>query len=110
MPKASRPRTLEQLEDRRIMNSIYSGRYNRKHKEERTAQTRERMRRLRAQDTVVSPQELQARLAARRESARRYREKHRRLLAHKARQARLHAKGHKEHQHASVPHVLSVAE
>ncbi|KAJ7038473.1 hypothetical protein C8F04DRAFT_1256073 [Mycena alexandri] len=100
MPQPSCPPTREDLENRRIMNSIYSGRYNRKHKDERNRQTRERMAHLRAQDAVVSPEELEARLVARREAARKYREKNRRKLALKARQTRLAAKGAKEHEHA----------
>ncbi|KAJ7824878.1 hypothetical protein B0H14DRAFT_3468938 [Mycena olivaceomarginata] len=55
--------------------------------EARNAQTRERMAHLRAQDSVVSPEELQRRLEARREAAR----KNRRKLALKARKKRAEA-------------------
>ncbi|KAJ6460708.1 hypothetical protein C8R47DRAFT_1226211 [Mycena vitilis] len=43
--------------------------------EQRNAATRARMARLRAQDATLPPDVLEARLAARREAARKYREK-----------------------------------
>lgn len=85
---SSRPRQDE--ETRRFMGSIYSHRYYRKYvarhlpvllsdsprnREERNRKTRERMARLRAQDPTLPPEILAVRLEARREAARKYRER-----------------------------------
>ncbi|KAJ6479200.1 hypothetical protein C8R47DRAFT_1074642 [Mycena vitilis] len=78
-------------ETRRLMGSIYSHRYYRKHREERNQKTRERMARLRAEEGNLPPDVLAIRLEARREAARRYREKNRRQIALKARERRAHA-------------------
>ncbi|KAJ7925372.1 hypothetical protein B0H13DRAFT_1863214 [Mycena leptocephala] len=90
-------RSRQDAETRRFMGSIYSHRYYRKNltqarnREERNRQTCERMARLRAQDAIVPPEVLAARLAARREAACKYREKNRRKIAMKAREARARA-------------------
>ncbi|KAJ7197312.1 hypothetical protein B0H12DRAFT_1245072 [Mycena haematopus] len=94
-PSSSMPAralTNDELETRQILQSIYSARYYRKHRDERNAQTRQRMARLRAQESQLPQAELEARLAARREAAHKYREKNQRALAIKARQRRAHAK------------------
>ncbi|KAJ7893227.1 hypothetical protein B0H13DRAFT_2339815 [Mycena leptocephala] len=62
-----------------------------RNRDERNRQTRERMARLRAQDAMVAPDVLAARLAARREAACKYREKNRRKIALKARETRARA-------------------
>jgi hypothetical protein len=85
-----------------------------RNRERRNEETRERMARLRAQDATVAPEVLEARLAARREAACKYREKcvlvnptsaspphttrNRRTLKFKAREMRHKARGLKEHQ------------
>ncbi|KAJ7810010.1 hypothetical protein B0H14DRAFT_2607636 [Mycena olivaceomarginata] len=74
-PKPRKPLSYEDTLNRQFMGSIYSGRYYRKNREQRNAQTRERMARLRAKDHTVPPEVLQARLDARQEAARKYREK-----------------------------------
>ncbi|KAJ7201937.1 hypothetical protein B0H12DRAFT_1244120 [Mycena haematopus] len=111
MPRAL---TNDELETRKIVQSIYSARYYRKyvltpcsplyhwfttypdllirHRDKCNAQTRERMARLRAQERQLPDPEIEARVAARREAARKYREKNHRVLAMKARQRRAHAK------------------
>ncbi|KAJ7826541.1 hypothetical protein B0H13DRAFT_2374339 [Mycena leptocephala] len=86
---SSRPRQDE--ETRRFMGSIYSHRYYRKNRAERNRKTREQMARLRAQDATLPPEMLAARLEARREAARKYRERNRRQIAIKAREARAKA-------------------
>ncbi|KAJ7160863.1 hypothetical protein C8R46DRAFT_1223212 [Mycena filopes] len=90
--------TRDKLEDRKIMAGIYCDRYYRKNREHRNAQTRERMARLRAQDDSLPPHILEARLLARREDARKYREKNRRKLAHKARELRTTTRGVKQRE------------
>ncbi|KAJ6509360.1 hypothetical protein C8R47DRAFT_1065614 [Mycena vitilis] len=92
------PRTLsrEDADNRRYMGSIYSHRYYRKNREQRNEATRARMARLRAQDKTLPPDVLMARLAARREAARTYREKNRRKLRVKAREMRAEARASKE--------------
>ncbi|KAJ7175548.1 hypothetical protein C8R46DRAFT_1030589 [Mycena filopes] len=107
--------TRDELEDRKIMAGIYCDRYYRKNREHRNAQTRERMARLRAQDDSLPPHILEARLLARREDARKYREKsvplflfelispqcyaeNRRKLAHKARELRTTTRGVKQRE------------
>ncbi|KAJ7020556.1 hypothetical protein C8F04DRAFT_1196531 [Mycena alexandri] len=60
-------------------------------REERNAQTRERTRRLRIQDSIVSEDVLAARLEARREAVHKYQEKNLCKIALKARQARAQA-------------------
>ncbi|KAJ6457194.1 hypothetical protein C8R47DRAFT_1082120 [Mycena vitilis] len=75
-------------ETRRLMGSIYSHRYYRKHREERNRKTRERMARLRAEEASLPPDVLESRLEARRKAACRYREKNRRQIALKARERR----------------------
>ncbi|KAJ7627909.1 hypothetical protein DFH06DRAFT_1141421 [Mycena polygramma] len=59
-------------ETRRLMGSIYSHRYYRKHREERNHKTRERMARLRAEEGSLPPDVLAIQLEARREAARRH--------------------------------------
>jgi hypothetical protein len=91
-PKPRKPLSYDDMLNRQFMGSIYSGRYYRKYaffigipvctqntyfrnREQRNAQTRERMVRLRAKDHTVPPEVLQARLDARRQAAHKYREK-----------------------------------
>ncbi|KAJ7646086.1 hypothetical protein DFH06DRAFT_1136232 [Mycena polygramma] len=95
---SGRPLSREDSEHRRFMGAIYSHRYYRKNREQRNTQTRERMARLRRQDSTVPPDVLEARLAARREAARKYREKNKRTLKLKAREQRAAARGLKEQQ------------
>ncbi|KAJ7720210.1 hypothetical protein DFH07DRAFT_784455 [Mycena maculata] len=69
-----------------FMHSIYCDRYRRKNREELNSKTREQMVRLWALDVTVSPEILAARLEARREAARKYREKNKHKLKMKARE------------------------
>ncbi|KAJ7847100.1 hypothetical protein B0H14DRAFT_2583747 [Mycena olivaceomarginata] len=57
-PKPRKPLSYDDTLNRQFMGSIYSGRYYRKNREQRNAQTRERMARLRAKDHTVPPEEL----------------------------------------------------
>lgn len=87
------PTCEEDLEQRRVMDAKYSRKYHRKsvvsnpthsffltvmvdrNQDERNAKTCLRMARLRNQDHLVPPEELEVRLAARREASRKYRER-----------------------------------
>jgi hypothetical protein len=138
-PKPRKPLSYDDTLNRQFMGSIYSGRYYRKYafflaipvctqntyfrnREQRNAQTRERMARLRAKDHTVPPEVLQARLDARQEAARKYREKcssfplrlsfaecesrNRRLLASKARKTCKQARKLKDNQRAKYVEYL----
>ncbi|KAJ7462281.1 hypothetical protein B0H11DRAFT_2241421 [Mycena galericulata] len=74
-----------------LMHGIYCHRYFTKNREQVNDKTRERMRRLRASDVTVPPEVLQARLEARRASAKAYREKNQWKLKMKARATRASA-------------------
>ncbi|KAJ7792185.1 hypothetical protein B0H14DRAFT_2624171 [Mycena olivaceomarginata] len=116
-PKPHKPLSYDDMLHRQIIGSIYSGCYYRKYafflgipvctqntyfrnREQRNTQMGERMARLHAQDHTVLPEVLQARLDARRQAARKYREKNRRLLASKARKTRKQARKLKDDQRA----------
>ncbi|KAJ7839127.1 hypothetical protein B0H14DRAFT_2588138 [Mycena olivaceomarginata] len=93
--------TEEAQEKRRQMAALYSHKYYCKNRAKRNDETRARMARLRAQDTQLPPDVLNARRAARCEATRKYREKNQSRLAEEAREARSRAKADKarEAQH-----------
>ncbi|KAJ7159903.1 hypothetical protein C8R43DRAFT_947983 [Mycena crocata] len=112
------PRTPQEeceARDRRLIEAIYSARYHRKNREERNRKTRLCMAALRAQDTTLPPEQLAARLAARRASAKKYREQqvHRMPTRNKwkiAKRAREARRAAKEQRDTALTSAFSPAE
>ncbi|KAJ7601648.1 hypothetical protein DFH06DRAFT_1352342 [Mycena polygramma] len=84
--------------ERRWMLNWYSATYHTRNRDERNAKTRARMAKLRLQEITLPPAEQEARQAARRSAAQKYRIKNSAALAKKAQQARASASAAKERE------------
>ncbi|KAJ7081988.1 hypothetical protein C8R43DRAFT_965544 [Mycena crocata] len=98
-PTPQTPQEDYDARERRFVEAIYSARYHRKNREERNRKTRLRMATLRAQDATLPPEQL----AARRASAKKYREQNKWKIAKKAREARRSAKEERQTATSSYP-------
>ncbi|KAJ7858142.1 hypothetical protein B0H14DRAFT_3447442 [Mycena olivaceomarginata] len=84
--------------ERRSKNAGYCKAYHCRNRARRNKATQQRMARLRAQDSALSPDALEARLVARREAASKYREKNHIRLAEAARDSRAIAKAKRDRE------------
>ncbi|KAJ7429910.1 hypothetical protein B0H11DRAFT_1943991 [Mycena galericulata] len=87
------PQQQADARNRAFMDAIYSSRYHRKNRDERNRKTRERMAALRLREVTLPPQIAAGRLEAKREAARKYRERpkwgrHKFAIARRARERR----------------------
>ncbi|KAJ7077511.1 hypothetical protein B0H15DRAFT_955014 [Mycena belliarum] len=99
-PHSRHPKSAVELrlaqEERSFMQRFHSQTYHHRNREEHNAKTRLRMSALRAREATLPQADQDARLEARRASARKYREKNAWHLARKAREARAQAREHRE--------------